>query len=64
MRWQIFKLTYRIPDRPRLVGIVYVFLTGAFFPFILSMGEYFTVGEANNNGSKKVLSSEPIIVNV
>ena len=29
MWWQIFKLTYRIPDRPRLVGIVYVFLTGA-----------------------------------
>jgi hypothetical protein len=29
MRWQIFKLTYRIPDRPRVVGIVYGFLTGA-----------------------------------
>ncbi len=29
MWWQIFKLTYRIPDGPRLVGIVYVFLTGA-----------------------------------
>jgi hypothetical protein len=29
MWWQIFNLTFRIPDRPRLVGIVYVFLTGA-----------------------------------
>jgi hypothetical protein len=27
--WQIFKLTYWIPDRLRLVGIVYVFLIGA-----------------------------------
>ena len=44
MRWQIFKFTYRIPDPPRLVGIVYVFVTGAFFQIILSTEEYFTGG--------------------
>jgi hypothetical protein len=37
-------LTYRIPDRPWLVGIVYVFVTGAFFQIILSTEENFTGG--------------------
>ena len=48
IRWQIFKLTYRTPDRPRLVGIVYVFVTGALFQIrVLSTEEYFTGGHNN-----------------
>jgi hypothetical protein len=56
MRWQIFKLTYRIPGRPRLVGIVYVFLTGAFFQFILTTEE----AEQSRQSAKFCLQSSEL----